>query len=456
MVDHGKLAVETCERLTLAQLRAICRARGWSPLGSGKEALVAFVAPRLLEPTGAAAAMAALDEHWLRVLHGIAMEHQPPDIDVLASLACVGAPALRENPRALFRAVADGLLVAGVVLVEERGITVRDGRTFPDLVFHLPDAHRAALPAYPVETVPLGAESRRGDPAAFFRAALIEAIGSASPSPPEGLAHRVASALTVADGPIRVGTAEVLDLAGFLDQARRIWTGALASKKARRARRAALYVLRHLPAGRGVPAEGLRAAIAPLGHALSSGDAAAFLGDGCAAGFVVRGGTAGQPCFRAAEEPPAGGGGEEVVLRAALGGVLADVERSAPDALLALASVSSSKKAPGGIAFVPHPVFLGRRADRLATLPGLGAARAVSPAFEAAAARTEQRCGKLVLHRGLLVARVEDEGLAAVLAARLGEGVRALSAVHLAFPAALAGRVEEVVRREGFALRRTT
>ncbi len=123
MTEIESMAEHTCHKLLNArQLKAICRFRGFSLPGGRKADLASFVAPRLLDPTGAAEAMASLEEPWSIVLHVIAMADGPLDLDDLQPViqAGRGRRLYGYDHRDLFGKVAEGLLNRGVVLVEER------------------------------------------------------------------------------------------------------------------------------------------------------------------------------------------------------------------------------------------------------------------------------------------------------------------------------------------------
>ena len=80
--------------------------------------------------------------------------------------------------------------------------------------------------------------------------------------------------------------------------------------------------------------------------------------------------------------------------------------------------------------------------------------RASSPAFDRALDRVERRHGRLLVHEGLLLLRIEDLGFRTLLAHRLGGSIRSLGGVYLAAPRGLAPEVEKLARKEGFAPRR--
>ena len=66
----------------------------------------------------------------------------------------------------------------------------------------------------------------------------------------------------------------------------------------------------------------------------------------------------------------------------------------------------------------------------------------------------EKRHEKLLLHTGLLLLRIDDLGLRTLLAHRLGDAVHSLDGPYMAVPQALAAKVEQLVKKEGYSPRR--
>ncbi len=484
-------AQETCHELAARDLKAICRHRGFH-LPAGKKAdLVAALAPRLLEPTGAAKALEGLAEPWLRALHVIALAEEPPDLDQLATVFSPGAYQVLE-PRKLFRQLADGLLQRGVVLCR------RDwGEGLSALTFHLPEVHRQHLPPFPVSTIVLGLpEGEQMDTGAssgrfadFCRQALRAAAGGRAGSA-TGLLGRVRGQLSIKDGRVLWGSSEIPDLRWLYRAVRREWTGgekrplslppggfrvataAEARRSFRRedrrlALRTASHVLAHLPPGEGVTVADLAKALARLSCRLPEPELHRFCEDGRQAGLLLRRGTARgdrsaggaleqDPCFRALPEASVLADQATFAFRGEAGGVRVDLEASAVAPLLELAAVSRARKARGELLLRPDLVRLGRAAPWLDSFPALGEARAACAAFDQAVRQVEKRHGEIVLHDGLLVLRIDDLGLRTLLLHRLGDALRELGGAYLAAPRGLAKKIEKLVRKEGFAARRVT
>ncbi len=454
MADLELLAQATCRDVLGARdLTAICRHRGFNAPAGGKEALASFVAPRLLSPDGAARAMASLEEPWLVVLHRIAMEDGPIGLDDLRAAVQTEVRSYEADYPAFFRKVADGLLSRGVVIVEDRPpMGSRGGSRFARFSFHLPEAHRPLLPPFPAPTQPLSAAVEPGRSLRFCREAIREAARRASSRPAsvsEGLLDRIASIISFDEGRLLIGGSGARDAAAFLRKVRALWAAG-GAKSCRLAFRAAGHVLSHVATGRGVTVNDLRGALSRMGLKASDDDLARFCEEGHQAGFLA--GERG--CYRALPDPGEGGNEEELSFGEVKGGIEVDLDRTGLGPLLELASVSRVEPVGGALRLIPNVVLLGRAGDGLGALPALRRVRGSSAAFEQAADHVERRHGRLILHEGLLVLRIEDPALRTSLSRRLGEGIRSLGGPYLAAPRGLAEQAEKLVRKEGFSLRR--
>ncbi len=468
MTKLETLAHGTCHDLLGARdLAAICRNRGFAAPGGGKAALASFVAPRLLSSAGAAQAMASLDERWLAVLHAIAIAGDPPALGELQGKLRPRDPSRGLDDRAFFRDVTDGLLSRGVVLVGDRPSQDRRGSRFARLTFHFPDSLRQFLPPYPAETLPLRAAAEGGEPARFFIQALQAALGRSAGKPdglPAGkaaekptskagsLLDRLAAAISLEGGRLHLGKAPVPDAATALALLRREWLGE--GRKLYPVLRAAEHVLAHLPPKRGLAVDALREALDRIARDAPESDLERFLADGFEAGFLVRG--AGS-VFAAARGAARGSEAASAIFsRPIAGGIEVDLARSDLGPLLELAAVSRAEAVAGALRLAPDIVLLGRAAERLPALEALRNARACSRDFDEAASHVERSHGRVILHEGLVVLRVEDLGLRTLLAHQIGPSLRELGGPYLAAPRALAGEVEKIVRKEGFAPRQVT
>ncbi len=316
MSDLEELWAEaTCHQLAARDLKAICRRRGFRLPAGKKAALAAALAPRLLEPTGAAKALEGLAEPWLLTLHAIALAEEAPDLDQLALVFAPGTYHAFEA-RQLFRQLVDGLLQRGLVLCRREA-----GEGLSALTFHLPEVHRPYLPPYPVPTRHLQADGLPGSEqvdrlhfADFCRQALRAAAEGRDAGSSAGLLKRVRGRLAIKEGRILWGSSEIRDLRSLYQAVGRVWTGGEKSPPGARLRtaadmrrsyrhedrhralRAASHILAHLPPGEGVTVADLATALTELRCRLPEPELHRFCEHGWQAGLLLQrrpGGTRG-------------------------------------------------------------------------------------------------------------------------------------------------------------------
>ncbi len=494
-------AAATCHELAARDLKAICRHRGFHLPAGKKAALAAALAPRLLEPTGAAKALNGLAEPWLRTLHAIALAEEAPDLDEIAQIF---EPRRHHDleARKLFRQLADGLLQRGVVLCRRNY-----GEGLGALTFYLPEVHRPHLPPFPVPTLsfqdrlpggepvdglpggePVGPGDSAGRFADFCRQALGAAVKGRRAGSSAELLERVRRRLAVKDGRILWDSSEIRDLRSLYRAVGREWTGgekrppgarnrtvadvqrSYRREDRHRALRAASHVLAHLPPGEGVTVADLATALNRLSCRLPEPELRRFCEHGWQAGLLRQsppggiectarrdrraGGALEQDRFRALPEVCVLADEAPFAFRGEADGVRVDPAASAVTPLLELAAVSRVESAKGELFLRPDVVRLGRAAPRLSSLAPLREVRAACAAFDEAVRQVEKRRGEIVLHDGLLVLRIDDLGLRTLLRHRLGDALRELGGAYLAAPRGLVKEVEKLVRKEGFAARR--
>ena len=467
MPDLEQLAHDTCHVfLTASQLRAICHHRGFPCPTGGKEKLAEFIAPRLLETAGLRQAMASLGEEALVLLHRIALAGEPVRVSELRPvLAAFSGRWLDDGPT--FRRIAEQLLNRGVVLAGERTVfrtTTRAERS----LFHLPPGHVPFLPPFPVRTRPMKTATAAG-PLAICRRAIVLATAAAVDGGDESsrrkrkaagdddLARRVARTITFTDGTLRIGSAPRSTVSAIISHVRGLWTHRSSkSGPLHRALATASHVLSHLPEATGVTVDDLHEAVERSGFKADSMQLARWCDEGAEAGFLVRDGRAGRRTYAANDVSDQPGDSQPLAFRPIDGGVEVEVERTGLEPLLALSAVCRVEPAGGALRLMPDIAALGRNAERLDSLAPLRDVRSSSPEFEAAVDHVKRRHKKLIVHDGLLVLRIEDLGLRALLDRKLGDTVRALGGPYLAVPRGLLPKVEKLVRGKGFAPRRVS
>lgn len=459
MTDLEALAETTCQKLLGArELKAICRHRGFNPPAGDKAVVASFVAPRLLEPSGVAEAMGSLTDPWLVVLHMIAMAKEPPGLGDLRPIIQPGRRVYGVDYHALFRKLAEGLLSRGVVLVEDRqGHTHHRRSRFERFAFRLPETHRALLPPFPVPTRSLGDNARARDAVRFCREALRKAAGEKS-ARSNGLLEQVARAISFEDGKLQLSKAALPDLATFLPRVRSVWAsgGLSKSNKRKAAFHAAEHILGHLPTGEGVTVQDLRAALSRIGMGVEQAVLTRFCEDGCEVGLLARAGERSRRLYAAVPGIAAVQENDELVFTATEDAVRVDLEQTGLGSLLELAAISRVEPAGRHLRVEPDLVLLGRASDRLESFSSLKQVRRRCPAFDEAIEHVRSQHGRVILHEGLLIMRIDDLGLRTLLAHELGAAFRSLGGPYLAAPRAFLSQIEKLARKEGFAPRRVS
>ncbi len=460
MADYERLAELTCGKfMTAAQLKTLCRSRGF-PIPSGpKDALVTAVSVRLLSTTGAAEAMAALPEEWQVALHALAFAESPLGLGDLHAVLFPKRDRWNVDYRRLFSKVADGLLTSGVVLVLDGHLRAYPGQSrYARIAFDIPDPLRPFLPPFPVPTAPMR-EGRSGDgPGAFAKAALARSarLTALEMTPGDDLLDRVATSISFRDGTLGLGGRPLAETGRLLARIREAWASGESGKGVAEdqsaARRAAAHVLAHLPPGEGVTRSALGRAVKRLGCSPKLDWDKAFLAEGVEAGLLLEDGGP-KPLYRAAPDPEEPGGGPLSFLPTEHG-IRVEVGACGLGALLEIASLSNVRPRAASILLEPDPVRLGRAVDRLASLPALSQVLDGSPAYVAAVELIRRRAGKTLLHSWLAVLRIDDPILLVTLTHRLPDSVRPLGGPWLAALAGAVPKVVSVAEREGYKPRR--
>lgn len=460
MTDFESLAKETCYTLNAGDLKAICRFRGFSPpKGGGKDALVAYLAPRLLDATGVSQALATLEEKWLLTLHSIAMAESPPDLAQLAKIIKPNDMGFEIQHRTLFRRVAEGLLNRGTVVVgEQKAFSFYQQNRYERLVFYVPDVHGPLLPPYPVPAQPMANDIHPSNSLDFCRAVLKEAVrqtDTAHPDARDGFLGRISSSITFEQGNIRVGKHAVRDATAFLSQIRTVWIklGA-ASGKSGANFRAADYILSHLSEKAGVTVADLGEVLSRIGLRTAADELTRFCQQGCQAGFLVGRRDGCNTRYRGVPDADAIRQDGPLVFSAHEHRIQVDLERTGLGPLLELATISRVEPDQGRLHIRPDILLLGRMASRLGSMPVLNQVCKACAAFTEAVKHVQSRHEKLILHEGLLILRIEDLGLRALLARHFGDKLSALGGSYLAVPRDLDGQVEKLARKEGYSPRR--
>ncbi len=177
MKDEQQLITETCQLLSIAQLKSLCEKRGFNPPFKDKERLLAFVVGRFAETTGVQVAMARLEPKWLLALHRIRFSSEPLELESLYEIVASGNK-WRGDVRELFREAADALLASGVaVAVDRLPVTGAGSRSrYSYISLTLLGSHRPLLPPLPVASSGSGPVVEAHDLAGFCKEAILRAL----------------------------------------------------------------------------------------------------------------------------------------------------------------------------------------------------------------------------------------------------------------------------------------
>lgn len=153
-MNEDILARETCERfLTAAQLKDICKYRGFGAPPGSKDQLAAYVAARFNGAEGVPGAMRSLDETCLTILHFMAMSENQPTVADLDGLLHPGRQHYGNDSRGDFNLIAGGLLNRGVVLIHDTLVTRYSGESrYPDSHWQFLRHTGRSFPRFPLRS----------------------------------------------------------------------------------------------------------------------------------------------------------------------------------------------------------------------------------------------------------------------------------------------------------------
>ncbi len=132
--------------------------------------------------------------------------------------------------------------------------------------------------------------------------------------------------------------------------------------------------------------------------------------------------------------------------------VSVDLDAVPFDALETLVRLSDQRLLPGGrplLLVAPNLVKLGRTTDTVTACPLADWLQKNAPAFHQAFETVRQRCGKIILHENLSVARVGDLSLKVALEKALGSRIVSLGEEFVAFPSGAVAEVKRLVAQMG-------
>lgn len=458
--------VETLCRdiLTTAELKELCRVRGFSVHGTSKEDLVNTACPRFLETRGVAEALSRLEPLLLSILHMVAAVREPLPVTAVAAL--VEPPASRFDSvdyRLAWRALTQGLLSRGVVLAGEcSDPKLAKMSRFARHTLVLPRPFVPLLPPFPLPAQPLGARTHQGHAEEVLAAAMKTRLTAVKTNPDaKPLVERLANHLELQDGKLRFSGMNKPTAAGLHSHVEGLWHAGLGVRVSGYVIHVVLgclvhHILSHLPAQHGCTPTALARALKDLGvHEPPSENAVReFCEEGVAAGLLLRSGQAHDALYAAAQ--PTADREQVLTVTAHSHGVRVEVTQSAFLPMLEACAISHAEMAAGSLVLQPDPVNMGRLWTTMATGQVMQALRAASKAFDATARQIEERHGQVVVHRGVVPLRIDDVGLRALLCQRFPEAVRSVGGEFLAVLEPHVDDVLAAAKKEGYVARRKT
>lgn len=486
MKDEQQLIAETCQLLTIAQLKSLCEKRGFSPPFMDKERLLAFVVGRFAETTGVQAALARLEPKWILALHRIRLS---PGALALESLhRIVGSrDTWRCDVRELFREAADALLASGVaVAVDSLPSTGSGSRSrYSYISLSLLSSHRPLLPPLPVDSCEPGPIVETHDLAGFCKEALLRAIehpAAIRPRHSSPLMDRVSALISLQKGALLFSGGEVKSAEhlvekvlaewlrptstaeGWSTQLRRESVPGEDEEEARYRRFGmtppppkswnlypfAAYVLEQLAEGQALSCGGLVEAMGKLGIDCSTGDLDGFLYDGVSAGFLACHGKKNNRLYRLASTPQSPDW--NLTLTPTKEGAFVDIQQSGLQGLVRLAQVARCEMVQGTkFHATPAPILMGR-IEAVEHWPLFDSLKAC-PAWADALKSLVAHRGRVILHRRLIVLEVADLGLRTLLKHNLGCMAKEISGNFIAIAESSLDKAVKIAKKEGYSPR---
>lgn len=462
------------EQLSDADIRAICKSRGFSAREVGSRAIFENF---FLSDIGVAVALATLTAPELTALHLLA--RLKGEVDVAFFARVYGDPlrvtfryyeTYNQRFREVMKQVQANLIRRGLLLyaeaVPDDGTTARLER----LRFRLPAEFERFLP--PLLPAALagtdGGETRRE----VLREKLRELAAGERASTGEDR-----YALRIVGGELRIGQQPFrVELLQQWRQAR--WTAALSRPKGKVAQPspeetlpddvrkhslslpdAVRFICGQLGEGRWAPAEAITPLLATLCYGEPEVDGPAVCAAGWRWGCLARQEIASQMCYRLpAGAPEATDDDLPRYLRLAPDGTaIISLETVPCKVLEQIALVSDLRQASAGSYLIaaPNLIRLGRTTASLRRQPALQWLREHVATYREAFALAEERWGKQIIHTNLLVARITDPALRVQIERSLPEreAFIGLSEEFIAFPPAALPAIERAVSKAGYVIK---
>ncbi len=466
-MNTSEIVARMCRKeLSTADIKAICKARGFSPKEAKNRK---FLENFILSDQGVAKAMDTLTQKEIIVLHALKQKSRAVDV---AFFDCIYGPPNRKfswsttftkKYKDVFKLVKQSLIRRGVLLFAEDSVAWGKNTKLERLIFLFPAEFQKFLPS-PLE--PIRDISGPGHSSELvLRKKLLEITGRGSNLP---VIDEKDFKLNITGGELLMGKKAFK--AEYLHKWQKAgWAGALAKRKADKFRAeqfcltdAVSYALSLLSPEEWLAGGQLEPVLKIFCHGLHLDDVQQDPHEICHAGWrwgcLSRNTANNQTCYR-------------------MGGNYPDIDKDQPftrylrpgkeqDLIIdlatipykdleALAGISDFKVIGSQLTATPNMVRLGRVFNSICQEPLTIWLRDNVPCFGDAIKKVKARWGKLIIHQDLLVAKVRDLSLKVAIEKSFSDPAKLVFLPNdfIAFPRGLLGEIERLVTKLGFVVR---
>lgn len=436
---------------TVAGLKKICKIRGFQgpPSQSGKSDWADFVQLRFMNETGLQTAFSQLDEQALAVLHFLKFTGEPQEAEKLAPFFLKKSSGYYSDQdlKQIVETLTDRLINNGVVLAAFEQHRQSNKSKWESYELYLPPEFAKLLPPLRLPTIPIPGTIRYSKWAAIMSEILTQDVFKKSvPCPFQEITH---PRFTLVAGALRLEsklhpTPEEIHEAmlykwllckqGFttMEKHTRIETESRVKQKAQ-ARR---YVLQNIPSSHGIRETDLEKHCAQLNCSFVGDELTVFVKAGIHFGFLEKLSQNGVEYIIPQLEYSADKiRSLPLVLEEKNGKAWVKLNKNySLDEFLTLARASLLSVEGDEIAAVPCPKYIGRMIKELDAHPFIKQLLTYSIVYRQTFEAIKERVGKIAVHSGLVVIKMNCPDLESVLLfkysenmVKLGEGCYAVS-----------------------------
>ncbi len=479
MLRVEESALVMCQKfLSAKDLNEICKYRRFANPPKDKDRLAEFVARRLPGSDGVQAALDSLEDKGKKILFLISHTRKEPTLrDLSLNLRLILQGNLRDyiDDKRIFAELNSELLNRGLIIIEDTNYKdhsqeSRYSRFKLNLLDHV------QTPSFPAEYKKFQANphpQQRTD--TYFMQALGAAGGEIPAISPKGklYSRMVKSAGVVADR-LCLATFPVDTLDSLNERIRELWISIYSETSQRPANdfvlstpdesfRWAYQILRSVPHGMGISPPNLLSALEILVASPPKLDAIQqFLEDGQSSGLLSVDTKSNEKIYRVA---PAESTGKEDELHSqelecqdneTTTRIRIDLAHTSFQSLINLGQFCKLSFDSGSLYLIPDTSrMLKWFSTKGSEAWAMGRTR--SQIFDRTCNLVETNFGKVILHEKVLIMRIDDIGIRALIKHNFGENVREIVEPYMVAPESLSSQIEALIRKQGYAPRwRTT